>query len=225
MRQVWTIALLLASSVLAESLQAQAIPSPYRYIEQKNSAGLFGGHIATDTGDNDVGPESLTLIGLRYGLQLTGPVSADASIAFGRGTRTVYARPVATETDVVPTGEADMAILMADAGFRFHITGPRSWHRFAPFVVATAGVIADVAGTSGSEVTLPENQLLEFGPGFAASGGIGTDFFLTERLSLRAEVRDHLWRYTYPTGLSATGEEDKEWAQNFGFSVGAAFHF
>lgn len=225
MRQVWSIALLLASSILAESLQAQAIPSPFEYIEKKNSAGLFGGYIATDEGKQNAGPQSLSLVGLRYGFQLTGPLSADASVAFARGTRTVYARPVPTETTLETVGEADMSVLVADAGFRFHITGPRTWNRLAPFIVATVGVVADISGTAAAESELNENQLFEFGPGFAASAGFGTDFFLTERLSLRAEARDHLWRYTFPAGLSASGAEEKQWVQNFGFSIGVAFHF
>lgn len=225
MRQVWSIALLLASSVLAESLQAQAIPSPFEYVEKKNSAGLFGGYIATDTGSEDVGPESLTLIGLRYGLQLTGPLSADASVSLGRGTRTVYARPVATQPEIEPVGEANMTVLAADAGFRFHVTGPRTWNRIAPFIVATVGVVTDVAGSASSESGLTEDQRFDFGPGFAASAGLGTDFYLSERLSLRAEARDHLWRLSYPARLSATGSEDNEWVHNFGFSIGAAFHF
>lgn len=225
MRQVWTAAFVVAFTCLAEGLQAQTIPSPFEYIEEKNSVGLFGGYIAADAGSQDLGPGSIPLVGVRYGYQLTGPLTAEASIAFGSSDRTIYARAVASEPELEPVGEADIALVIADAGFRFHLTGPRTWHGLAPFLIATGGVVADLSTRPEEEALLDEDSRFEFGPGFAASAGLGADFFLTDRLSLRADARDYLWRYTYPVALSATGAEDSEWAHNLGFSIGAAFHF
>lgn len=225
MRHVWSAALLLATTSAAGSLHAQAIPSPFEYIERKNSIGLFGGYVATDAGSQDLGPGAAPLFGIRYDYQVTGPLSLEASAAFARSDRTIYARSVATQPALEPVGEADVGLVIADAGLRFHLTGPRTWNGLAPFIAVTAGVVADINGPAPEEDDLEDNQAFEFGPGLAASAGLGIDYFLTDRVSLRADVRDRLWRYTYPVSLSPTGVEDSEWVHNPGFSIGAALHF
>lgn len=227
MRQIWPAAVLLVSVFMAEGLQAQSIPSPIRYIEKEYSIGVFGGYLQTDTGEFDAGPTAVPLIGARFDAQLSGPLSVGISVAGGRSDRTVFVRPTASDPDLDPIGEVDVGILIAEAGFRFLLTGPRTWHHLAPYIGASAGVVDDYTGISALEVEagLTEEQLFDFGPGFAAAGSLGLDIFLTERLSIRAEGRDQLWRYSYPAGLSGTGEEETEWVHNPGFSVGAAFHF
>lgn len=225
MRQIWSAAFLLFSVCMAEGLHAQTVPSPIRYIERKNSVGIFGGYLKTDTGTLDAGPTSMPLVGIRYDMQVTGPLSVGASVAVGQSERSVFQREEPTDTELNLLGETEFGLLMAEAGFRFQLTGPRTWHGIAPYIGASAGVVDDYTALSSLESSLGEEQVFDFGPGFAASGALGTDFFLTERLSIRAEARDQLWRYTYPSTLSGTGVEEKEWVHNPGFSIGAAFHF
>lgn len=225
MRQVWSAALLFACTLLASSLQAQTIPSSFEYVETKNTVGLFGEYIAIDAGSQELGPDAAALFGVRYGMHLNGPLSVEASVAYGKTDRTIRARRVATEPELIAVGETDVGLLIADAGFQFHLTGPRTWHNLRPFILGSIGVVTDLSGTAIEEVLLEDSQVFDFGPGFAASAGLGLEFFLTDQLSMRAEGRDRLWRYKYPAGLSSAGEEETEWAHNVGFSVGAAFHF
>lgn len=210
---------------LALPLRAQSIPSPFEYIEKKHSVGLFGGYLNTNTGSRDVGPEPGPVFGARYGIQLTGPLSGEVALSFAPSSRQIYSRPVTSEPDLAVAGEANAGLFIAEAGFRFHLTGARTWNRLAPFIVATAGVVTDLASKANIEDSIPEDQRFDFGPGFAAGAGVGTDFFVTDWLSVRAEAKDYLWRFTYPIGLAADEESTREWTHNFGVLVGAAFHF
>lgn len=225
MRQIWSAAVLLVSVFMAEGLLAQTVPSPIRYIEKKHSVGVFGGYFQTDTGTLDAGPGPAPWFGARYDMQVTGPLAVGASVSVIRSTRNLYVRATPTTADLEFVGEVDSGLVLAEAGFRFQLTGPRTWHGIAPYIGLSAGVVDDYTPLSDFESELDEELLFDFGPGFAAGTSLGTDFFLTEQFSIRAEARDQLWRYTYPTTLSGTGQEEKEWVHNLGFSIGAAFHF
>jgi hypothetical protein len=83
----------------------------------------------------------------------------------------------------------------------------------------------DFAGSSDLEEDLAEGEVVDFGPAFAVGVGAGTDWFLTERLSVRLEARNHLWRLTTPQAFTTTGEEDTEWTNNLGLTLGAALYF
>lgn len=225
MRHVWSVALCALSIGVSGVLQAQTIPSSFDYIETKHSIGVFGGYLQTDPGRRDVGIEPAPFAGLRYGIHLTGPLTGELSASYAPSKRTLYFRPNAADSTLTTAGDADVGLLLMQAGFRFNLTGPRTWKGFAPFVLATAGVVTDLTGMSSLEEEIDQDQRLDFGPGFAAGGGVGTDFFLTDWLSLRAEATDHLWRYEYPVGLVGSTQTESEWVQNFGFSIGGAFHF
>ena len=89
----------------------------------------------------------------------------------------------------------------------------------------SGGLITDIAGRSDLETdaNLPETQLIDFGPSFAVGASGGTDWYLSERLSVRAAARAHMWRFTTPAGLAGT--EQTEWLRNVGGTLGFAFHF
>jgi hypothetical protein len=219
------LVLLGASLGLPGSLDAQQIRSPYRYIEQTHSIGADLGHFSAGRADPDVGPQSAPLLGLRYNIRLSGPLSAEANFSLVPTERDILTYVAATD-EVQPTGEvAALNILTIGGGLVFHLTGNRTWNRLAPFVVAGGGIATNLAGRTEFEADLPDTQLFDFGPSFAVDLGAGTDVFLAERFSLRIQARDRLMRLQIPAGLIGAQRPDNQWTHNFAISLGTAFHF
>lgn len=224
-------ALLLLSSVALLAcparLRAQNIPSPYQYIEKAQSFGVYTGYLFTGSGDRDIGPKSAPVIGARYVGRFAGPAAAVVSMSFMPSSRDVYARTDVTNptASLVRLGEADAQMFIVQAGLRFGITGPRTWHGFAPSLTAKAGLISDLASRSSVEAPLPQDQLVDFGPSFALGVSAGTDWFLSRTLSVDLGVEDQIWRLSTPEGLSPSGKGESDWTQNIGITIGAAFHF
>lgn len=221
-----TLTLLLAPALAARA-DAQSIPSPFRYLERAQSVSVFGGYLITDGGRFDLTPRSGPIAGLRYLGRFAGPVSGEVVVGAVPTDRTVYARTNVTDPTAPLTRitETDALLLTAEAGLRLSLTGPRTWHGLAPAVAATAGLVADVGGRADEEKALPANQLVPLGPAFAVGISAGTDWFLTERLSLRLLAKDHLWRREIPEGLTGARRSETEWTHNIGVTLGAAFHF
>lgn len=207
-------------------LAAQQIRSPYRFIDETQSLGVFGGYLTTRPGTPEVGPQDLAVFGVRYNLRFTGPLSGEASLGFASGNRQVLREDADTPGfQLVSVGEATMNLLVAEAGLRFHLTGPRAWRGLAPYVVGTGGLAADLSGQGELDADVPEAQRFDFGPSFAVGLGAGTDWFLTERLSLRIEARNHTLRLSIPAGLTETQAATTQWTNNLGFTLGTALHF
>lgn len=207
---------------------AQTIPSPYRYVETTQSAGIFAGWLVTDTGENQIGPHSGPILGARYTVRLSGPLSGEVGLATIPSQRTVFRRASAAGDSLRLEAVEDVnsLVLLGEAGLRFHLTGPRTWNGLAPYAALSGGGVWDVLGASEADEALDATQRVEFGPGFAVGGGAGTDWFLSERFVLRIEARDYLWRLTTPQGLTQDGQqEETEWTNNVGLTLGVALYF
>ncbi len=221
----------------AGAAQAQTVPSPFRYIEPKSSVEIMGGYLFTDSelAVNDsttaeFGPQSAPMITARVNRRFGGPISGNVALSFIPSERRVISAAEGQDSvfvDVIDTGETVSApIAMLEAGIRFHITGDRTYHGFAPYVMATGGVAAEIGGAAGGEKDLPDDERFDFGPAFAVGAGTGVDWFLTRRFSLRTELSYRIWRLTAPQGFATNRTADiDEWNGNAGVSVGAAFHF
>lgn len=228
MRYALLAPLFLACALTAvRPLDAQQIQSPYRFIETTQSLGVYGGYLLTNPGTPEVGPRSAPIFGVRYNLRFTGPLSGEAVVSFMPSERRILREDTLVQgIDPQPTGDVPpMNLVFAEAGLRFHITGARTWRNLAPYVVATGGVAADLSGRTDEDLALPEPQRFRFGPSFALGAGIGTDWFVGERLSLRLEVRDHILRLQIPAGLRESLRSENQWTNNFGVSLGTAIHF
>lgn len=213
-------------TLLPGVLQAQTVPSPFRFLETSHAPGIFGGYLTTSAGDLDLGPRSAPIFGARYTLHLTGPLSAEANLGFSPSERTIYARSASGGQDqLVSLGDKNSLLGILYVTLKFHVTGQRAWHGLAPYGVFGAGVVAELSGSDAREAALPGEQQFDFGPAFAATAGLGVDFFLTERLSVRLEGRDYLWRFSYPAGLTDTGEQTNDWVNNVAVTFGGALHF
>lgn len=223
----YTLPLLLAAVLLPKGALAQEIPSPFRYIEASQAAGAFAGYLQTQRGEYGIGPHSAPVLGLRYDIRFSGPLSGEVALGAISTQRTVVQR-VIIEGDSATLRDLDDVnafLLNAEAGLRFDVTGPRTWHGIAPYAVLTGGVYMDLAGSTELEESIEASQRVDLGPAFAASGGIGTSWFLGQSFSLRLDARDHVWRLTVPEGLTGTRQRESVWTHNVAVTIGGAFHF
>jgi hypothetical protein len=225
MRHDWLITSGIFWTLLAAPLHGQLVQSPYRFIETRHSLGIYAGYLATSSGRLDMAPRSAPVFGIRYDIRFTGPLSGEAAFGFAPAERTIFIRGTSSDVDLEPVDDTGTLVLTGEAGLRFHLTGQRSWNGIAPFLVGTAGFVADLTSSGTLEEEIPPDQFFHFGPGFALALGVGSDFFLTDRVSIRGEVRDYLWRLSYPSGISGTGEREEEWRHNFAPSLGVSYHF
>lgn len=225
MRRALSLSLALSAVLAVPSIgRAQSVPSPYRYVERAQSLGLDAGYLWIDTGKYDTNPQSGPLIQIQYRGRFAGPVSGVATLGAVPTNRSIYTRAsgAATATKV---DEASSLLVMAEAGLRLSITGPRTWHGLQPAIAATGGFVGDLGSRTEIESQLAGDQLVALGPAFAVGVSAGTDWYPTDRLSVRLQAADHLWRRRTPAGLTDSGSRETEWTHNLGITVGAALHF
>ncbi|MDT8342323.1 MAG: hypothetical protein RQ751_12490, partial [Longimicrobiales bacterium] len=79
-----------AVATLPAAASGQSIPSPYRFIEKGQEISLFAGVIGTNTGQFGFGPRSAAAFGIRYGVEISGPLGLE-----------VVTTLIPTERDVV----------------------------------------------------------------------------------------------------------------------------
>lgn len=220
----------------AAAVAAQTVPSPYQYIERGRSLSFYGGVLnpsgsveLSDSTSVDIGPKSAPLFGMRIGLGIGGPLSIEGNLAFSPSKRDLYdADPNADSTAIAleRVGEVNELLMLAEGGFRFRLTGDRTYRGFAPFVLASAGAVIPLSGTSALEDSIPAHRRLDFGPSLAVGTGTGVDFFPSQRVSLRAEATFRLWRLETPPGMLPSGSGKRSgWKGNTGLTLGGAYHF
>ena len=229
----------LAVLALAGPARAQGIQSHIRYVEKAQRIGPFAGWVFTDpaltlndsTGvEVELGPRSAPVFGIGYQVRASGPLSVVGSVGYMPSTRKVFLAEAlndSTEIRAIDTGrKADVGILMVEAGLLFHLTGPRAYRGLAPFVGARLGYNRQVSGRDSAESTVPSTERYEFGPAFAVGANLGTDVFLTQRLSVRLELNGRLWRESAPAGFRSVRQRKlSEWNNASSAQIGAALHF
>ena len=191
--------LLGAGSIPAQEAAAQEISSPYRFIEERQEAGLFAGYLTANTGRFEYGPSGGLWVGGRYGLELTGPLSLEGVVGVIRGTRDVIS-PGRPEGDRV-VGEADALITTIDGRLKLSLVGRRAWHGLSPFIVTGGGVALDAAEKPEADELLDEDEVFSFGPSFFGTAGVGTRWYVTDRITLRTDALFSLWKISTPAGF------------------------
>jgi hypothetical protein len=224
-------AVLIASSVLVTPpAAAQTIDSPYRFIEGRHEAGAFVAHVPGNRGTMELAPGGGTLVGGRYGLDLSGPFALEFGAWVLPTDRRV--RVPNSEGDAIDElGTADATVAGAEGQLRFTLTGDRTWHRMAPFVAAGGGVARNFSGRIEEEAELTGDVRATFGPTFVGILGAGARVFLSDQLVLRAEASARYWKQGTPEGFRVLDPEqvgpvvDQEWPVVSGFSVGLSWRF
>jgi hypothetical protein len=111
--------------------------------------------------------------------------------------------PTQGEDDRV-LGTASQTVFLADAGIVLKLTGAKTWHGLLPYVGLTMGL---AIGTS-----VPEDSLsgFDFGLHFQTGPQVGLRLHPTERIFLRLEARDVVWRLSYPNVFFEEPEHDPD---------------
>lgn len=226
-------------ALAAHTAAAQSISSPIRYIEQKQGLQPYAGYMflnstlaLTDSTAAGIGPKSAPMFGLQYQLRLSGPLSLQANVGYVASKRDVFLAEASADSSLITpisTGQSvNAGILLAEAGLLFHLTGPRSYHGFAPFVGVKGGYAKQISGgdPDSAVVKVPQPERFRFGPTFAVSVNAGTDVFITHSLSLRPELNGRLWRLSAPSGFRNRNQESvREWKGASSAGLGVVLHF
>ncbi|MGD8320553.1 MAG: hypothetical protein PVJ02_08865 [Gemmatimonadota bacterium] len=222
---------LAAASLLASApatLSGQNIPSPFRFVETRQEIGVFAGTSSVGTGRFGFGPSGGVNYGARWGIRLSGPLGFEGVGGLISGTRDVI-NPARLEGDR-KIGEANVLLGTVDARLRFTLTGDRSWHALAPFLVAGGGVVFNVGGTQEVDQQLDTQDRFSFGTSFLGTLGGGTHLYLTDRLALRGDAIFSLWKIKTPPGFSnpergISNVAESEWVGGLHFSISAMLRY
>lgn len=231
------MAIVAALGSMAGPVRGQQIGSPYDFIETAQGVRAFASYIFTDRGSIDLGPGSGPAGGVGYNIRISGPFELDAQATFFPTSRSVYditPQDSATLHDdpragLEELGTAGLSLLLLDATLRFDLTGPRTWYRLQPYALIGAGGVFRLASDDADEDNLPTDVELRvrFQNGFTGHVGAGFEWYATERITVRADARDVLWKLHVPSGFFQPGRriDDEQWVQNGQLSLGLVFRF
>lgn len=223
----------------APPLAAQAVQSPYDFVERSQGFYGYATYVAADRGVIGTGPGGGPAVGIGYSLRVSGPFTLDARVAHLWASRTVYdladpqPAPEVVAADpmagLIEVGDADISLLLTDASLRFDVTGPRTWNNLQPFALIGAGGVFQTSADHSIEEEEDIGSALRVRFRSAATGhiGAGVEWYVTQRFTVRAEARNLFWRLHVPSGFITTARviDDREWVQTGHFSVGAGFRF
>jgi hypothetical protein len=198
-------------------LHAQQLSSPYRFIEPKQDLGITFSYIWADPGKAGIGPKAGPAIGIRYTRRVSRPLSLTPQVVFFRTERDV--RDPSLEEGQEDDGSGSLIlgttgldILMVAGRINLNLTGTRTWHDLVPYLLGGIGIAIEVSGATRCrpESTAPDCQIsagerFEFGTSFLMQLGLGTVWLPRQRLSLRLEALDNVWRITTPPGYYFPG--------------------
>lgn len=222
---------LLAAFLLATvpaTVKGQTIPSPFKFVEKRQEAGLYAGLSSINEGRFGFGPSGGLNFGARWGIRLSGPLGFETVAGVISGTRDVI-NPARPEGDR-KVGEADVLIGTLDGRLRLALTGDRTWHNVQPFVVAGGGIAFDLSPTAADDALLEEQDRFAMGTGFFGTLGTGLNLFLSDELVLRADGIFSLWKLDTPPGFSDPERgfdavEQSEWANGLHLSLTTTIRF
>jgi hypothetical protein len=208
--------------------RSQTIPSAFRFVETRQEVGVFVGSASMAKGRFGFGPSGGTEFGARWGIDLSGPLGFEAVAGMISGTRDVI-NPAQVVGDR-GVGEADVRMGTLDGRLRFTLTGDRTWHGLAPFIVAGGGIAIDMSKAAAVDEELLADDRFDFGTSFFGTMGGGSRLFVTDRLALRGDAVFSLWKIDTPPGFSApargfTSVEQSEWVSGLHLTLSAVIRF
>jgi hypothetical protein len=179
---------LLAAAPLAAQVGHDPESSPYRDIEHRQELSVLVGYLKARHDPAGVAPRSAAMTGVRYEINLSGPLafSADFTRSFSERTKLDPAKPLASRvvgTESTPAYALDVALAL-------DLTGRKSWNHLVPQLRGGLGVVTDRAKDDSSGFS--------FGTPFAFSFGGGLKFVPGGRLGLRADITDRVFKLSYP---------------------------
>lgn len=218
------LALLLGSS----AIEAQSIPSPYRFVEKGQEAGIFSGYFSAASDRFGLGPKSAPAFGARYAVGLSGTIALETVATMAATPRDVV-NPNRVEGDRV-IEEAESLLTLLEARLRFALTGRRTWHGLQPFVLIGVGVGWDSQGAQAEDALLADEDQFDFGTKFTGSFGGGFRYLITDRFHFRGDATAMLYQIGVPDGFREAGlglgdVAESEWVTSNMLTLGFAFRF
>ncbi|MEJ7760322.1 MAG: hypothetical protein WKF55_12125 [Gemmatimonadaceae bacterium] len=164
--------------------------SPFRDLEFKHEATVFGGYLATGDDPAGVAPRGGPIAGIRYEVVVGGPAQLVVRVAQAMTDRTAVdpTLPLATRN----LGTRSWPIYLADAGISLNVTGQRTFHGIVPVLYGGLGVASD----AGKKVVEDPYRL---GTTFAISAVGGLRYVPGGRFQMRADVGTYFYQIKYPT--------------------------
>ena len=205
---------------------AQTIPSPYRFVDTRHEVGVFGGaNFSVAAGQFGIGPGPGPVVGLRYAIALGGPFAIEAVGTYMDSSRDVL--DPGADGEFTKVGEADAQLLMLEGRLRFNLLGRRTWHRISPYLLVGGGATFELAGQQAADLLVLPADRYNFGNSFSGVMGAGTQWYVSDRVLLRTDLRLQLWQQDIPAGYRVrdllVAAPEKEWIQAWGLTFGAAY--
>lgn len=198
--------------------------SPFRDLEFKQEASVYGGYFLAGKDPAGVAPQSGPMIGIRYEVSVGGP----AQIVF-RMARVSSERHVINPfepRDTRDLGVQSWPIYLTDLGFSINLTGQRSWHGVVPVIYTGVGLASDL------DKQVDEDPF-NLGTTFAFSLGGGLRIVPGGRFQVRADAGTWVYQIKYPTAYYGTTSDNTSvlpddqtknfWKRNFGLTIGASY--
>jgi hypothetical protein len=219
--------LLLAAAAIPARAQVGTLPanSPYRDFSFGQDFTVFGGRFGGSEGKAGVGPRASAIVGVRYGLHISGPAEFSVRVARASSTRIVLDPTKDAGSRVLGT-ESD-PLYVADAGLLFALTGQKSWHHLVPLAGFGLGLVTSRAGQDVGGY--------QFGTGFAIQYGAALRYVTSGNLSVRLDWTNYLWQLAYPQSYfrpTATGgaavlstNKSSQWTNNRTLTLGVSYIF
>ncbi|MGD2216005.1 MAG: hypothetical protein PVJ64_04590 [Gemmatimonadales bacterium] len=222
-------------------LEAQRVPSPYRFIEPKQDLGLTFSYIWADAGKAGIGPKAGPAIGVRYTRRVSRPLSLTPEVVFFRSERDVRDPSLEEGQDddgdgSLLLGNEGLDVVLVAGRINLNLTGTRTWHSLAPYLLGGIGMAIEVGGTAGCPSTAPDCQIelrerFDFGTSFLLQLGLGTVWIPRQRLSLRIEGLNRIWRIKTPPGYYDPGvtrspiPPPSDWTNNWEIGLTLSYWF
>lgn len=223
--------LVLALALIAGPAAAQTVDvgypppqSPFRDLEYKHEATVFGGYYIAAKDPAGVAPRSGPMEGIRYEITIGGPAQLVVKLARVNSERRVInpLEPRATRE----LGVQSWPLYLTDVGFSINLTGQRSWHGVVPVIYTGVGLASDLDRQDDKD---PFN----IGTTFAFSFAGGLRIVPGGRFQIRADAGTHIYQLKYPTTYYATTSDNTTvldtdqaknfWKRNFGLTLGASY--
>ena len=184
------IAALLAALPAAAQVGHDPASSPYLDLEHKQEITWLFGYLSARPDPAGVAPRSALMTGVRYELNLVGPLDLSADLTRSFSERTVIdpTKPLATRV----LGTESSPVYSADVALAVDLTGRKSWHHLVPQVRGGLGVVSSNAKDPSG---------FSFGTPFAFSVGAGVKWVPGGRFQLRADVTDRIFKLNYPASF------------------------
>jgi hypothetical protein len=179
---------LLAALPAAAQVGYDPATSPYRDLEHKQEITWLVGYVRARHDPAGIAPGSALSTGVRYEINLVGPLALSADVVRTLSERNVIDPSLPRATRSLGTESA--AVYGADVALALDLTGRKSWHHLVPQVRAGLGAMTSSAKDESSGYS--------FGTPFAFSFGGGLKFVPGGRLQLRMDVTDRVFKLSYP---------------------------